>query len=275
MLDLTVTGGKARSTALIIDGKHVVVGGGGAIDLASEKIDVVLLPTAKDMTLAPLVAPVHLAGTLTDPQVMGDATDILSTTGHLLLGIVDPLSLATPVLHPERQGDMPCLDPAAFTGAAAGPRRARRQDRGRCGEDVGQGIGAAIKKARRGRLQAAGGRHRSVTGRPAQIGSVRRIAPRSRSSWSSWPALRSGKAGASSSRENCLRSSTQPTMRADVGRHLGRGARALAHQAEAAALLDQANAAGPHAVALLGRFGEQLGQIVGVTRVVKARAASP
>jgi hypothetical protein len=43
---------------------------------------------------------------------MGDATDLLDSTGNLLLGIVNPLSLATPVLFPDRGGDMPCRDPA-------------------------------------------------------------------------------------------------------------------------------------------------------------------
>ena len=100
VLDFEARDGKARSTAFVVNGKHVVIGGGGAIELASGKIDFMLLPTAKDMTLAPLVAPVHLAGTITDPQVMGDAADILNGTGHLLLGIVNPLSLATPILHP-------------------------------------------------------------------------------------------------------------------------------------------------------------------------------
>jgi AsmA family protein len=150
VLDLTVTSGKARSTALVIDGKHVVVGGGGAIDLATEQIDVMLLPTAKDMTLAPLVAPVHLTGALSDPKVVGDARDILSTTGHLLLGIVDPLSLATPVLHPERAGDRPCLDPAAFAGPQQGPAERAEEKTVETLEDVGQGIGAAIKKVGEG-----------------------------------------------------------------------------------------------------------------------------
>jgi hypothetical protein len=104
--------GKARSTALVIDGKRVVIGGGGAIDLATGQIDFMLIPKAKTAVLAPLVTPVHLAGTIADPKVMGDATDLLDSTGNLLLGIVNPLSLATPVLFPDRGGDMPCRDPA-------------------------------------------------------------------------------------------------------------------------------------------------------------------
>jgi len=122
-----------------------VIGGGGAIELATGKIDFVLLPTAKDATLAPLVAPVHLAGTIVDPQVLADAPDLLEGAGHLLLGIVDPLSLATPILHRERRGDMPCRDPAAFAGGQRGPV-GRAADTGiDAVEDVGHGIGAAIK----------------------------------------------------------------------------------------------------------------------------------
>jgi AsmA family protein len=161
VLDLEAKDGKAHSTAFVIDGKHVVVGGGGAIDLGTGAIDVMLLPTAKDATFAPLVAPVHLTGTIADPQVMDDAGDILKSTGHLLLGIVDPLSLATPILHPERGGDLPCRDPAAFAGGEPGAV-------GRVGgaavdavEDVGHGIGAAIKDLGKGAVDLFDG----VTGR--------------------------------------------------------------------------------------------------------------
>ena len=150
VLDFEAKDGKARSTVFVIDGKHVVVGGGGAVELASGKIDFVLLPTAKEATLAPLVAPVHLAGTITDPQVMGDAADILSSTGHLLLGIVNPLSLATPILHPGRSGDMPCRDPAAFARGQQGP--VERVGKGAVDaiEGVGQGIGSAIESLGKG-----------------------------------------------------------------------------------------------------------------------------
>jgi uncharacterized protein involved in outer membrane biogenesis len=146
VLDFEAKDGKARSTAFVINGKHVVIGGGGAIELATGKIDFMLLPTAKDMTLAPLVAPVHLAGTITDPQVMGDAADILNGTGHLLLGIVNPLSLATPILHPERRGDMPCQDPRAFADERQNPIGRVGQGAVDVIEGVGQGIGTAIDK---------------------------------------------------------------------------------------------------------------------------------
>jgi hypothetical protein len=146
VLDFEAKDGKASSTVLVIDGKHVVIGGGGAIELATGKIDFVLLPTAKDATLAPLVAPVHLAGTITDPQVMGDAADILNSTGHLLLGIVNPLSLATPILHPGRSGDMPCRDPAAFASGQQGPVEGAVD----AIEGVGHGIGSAIESLGKG-----------------------------------------------------------------------------------------------------------------------------
>jgi uncharacterized protein involved in outer membrane biogenesis len=161
VLDLEAKDGKATSTALVIDGKHVVVGGGGAIELASGKIDFMLLPTAKDATLAPLVAPVHLAGTITDPQVMGDAADMLKGTSHLLLGIVDPLSLATPILHPDRSGKMPCLDPAAFAAGQQGPAERVGEGAVDAIEGVGHGIGTAIEKLGEGATDLFDG----ITGR--------------------------------------------------------------------------------------------------------------
>ena len=109
-----------------------------------------LLPTAKEATLAPLVAPVHLTGTITDPQVMGDATDVLNSAGHLLLGIVDPLSLATPILHPDRSGDMPCRDPRAFAGGQPNPVERVGEGAVDVMEGVGHGIGAAIERLGKG-----------------------------------------------------------------------------------------------------------------------------
>jgi hypothetical protein len=161
VLDFEAKDGKASSTVLVIDGKHVVIGGGGAIELATGKIDFVLLPTAKDMTLAPLVAPVHLAGTITDPQVMDDAADILKGTGHLLLGIVNPLSLATPILHPDRSGDMPCRDPGAFAAGQRGPVERAGEGAVDAIEDVGHGIGSAIKDLGKGATDLFDG----ITGR--------------------------------------------------------------------------------------------------------------
>ena len=150
VLDLEAKDGKARSTAFVVDGKHVVVGGGGAIELATGKIDFVLLPTAKDATLAPLVAPVHLTGPITDPQVMDDAADILKTTGHLLLGIVNPLSLATPILHPDRRGMAPCRDPAAFANEQMMPGGSVGQGAADVIEGVGHGIGKAVEDLGKG-----------------------------------------------------------------------------------------------------------------------------
>jgi hypothetical protein len=150
VLDLTAENGKAQSTLLVIDGKHVVIGGGGAIDLATGKIDFVLLPTAKEATLAPFVTPVHLAGTITDPKVVNDAASILSGTGHLLLGIVNPLSLATPVLHPDRSGDLPCRNPAAFVSGQQGPVEAVGGTAVDAVKSVGQGIGSAIEDIGKG-----------------------------------------------------------------------------------------------------------------------------
>jgi uncharacterized protein involved in outer membrane biogenesis len=161
VLDLDAKDGKARSTTFVIDAKHVVVGGGGAIELATGRIDVMLLPTAKKATLAPLAAPVHLAGTITDPQVMGDAADILNSTGHLLLGIVNPLSLATPILHPDRRGTMPCRDPAAFAAGQQGPVERIGDGAVDAIEGVGRGIGSAIEDLGKGASDLLDG----ITGR--------------------------------------------------------------------------------------------------------------
>lgn len=154
VLDLDAESGKARSTALVIDAQRVVVGGGGAVELATGKIDFLLLPKAKGVALLPLVAPVHLVGTVTDPTVTDDAGDILSSTGHLLLGIVNPLSLVTPILHPSLGGTTPCEN---ATLPAAQRENLFERAQGAAGKAVGdvehgigsvlEDIGGAAKKA--------------------------------------------------------------------------------------------------------------------------------
>jgi hypothetical protein len=148
VLDLEAKDGKARSTVLVIDGKHVVVGGGGAIDLATGEIDVVLLPKAKDATLAPLVAPVHLAGTITDPKVVGDAESVLGSASHLLLGMVNPLSLATPVLHPDLQGSRPCRDPSVMQ--RSDPIERVGGTAVDAAEDTAKGVGSLLEQVGKG-----------------------------------------------------------------------------------------------------------------------------
>ena len=81
---------------------------------------------------------------------MGDAGDILRGTGHLLLGIVNPLSLVTPILHPDRRGAMPCEDPGAFTRGQQNPIEGVGQGAVNVLEGVGQGIGSAIESLGRG-----------------------------------------------------------------------------------------------------------------------------
>jgi hypothetical protein len=92
---------------------------------------------------------------------MGDAADILNSTGHLLLGIVNPLSLATPILHPDRSGKMPCLDPAAFASGQRGPVEQVGEGAVDALEGVGHGIGTAIDKLGEGATDLFDG----ITGR--------------------------------------------------------------------------------------------------------------
>ena len=148
VLDLEAKDGKARSTALVIDGKHAVIGGGGAIELASGNIDFVLLPTAKNATLAPLVTPVHLAGTITDPKLVGDAASLLGSTTHLLLGIVNPLSLATPVLHPGLKGGEPCRNPSVVQ--RSDPVEKVGGTAIDAVEDTAKGVGSALEEIGKG-----------------------------------------------------------------------------------------------------------------------------
>lgn len=142
-----VTGGVARSTALLIDTPLVTIGGEGAVDLRDEMMDVVLTPRTKDATLLAVAAPVRLHGPLSDPTVTVDTGDLLARGGAaLLLGAINPATMVVPFVTTGTGDDNPCL--AALSGAAAAPADSSTgvtlEDVQRSLDQMGRGAGETL-----------------------------------------------------------------------------------------------------------------------------------
>ena len=67
------TDGLGRSRSFVADTGAAVVVGDGDIDLRNETIHMTFEPAAKDVSLAALAVPVHVTGSLADPDVTPDA----------------------------------------------------------------------------------------------------------------------------------------------------------------------------------------------------------
>lgn len=96
LADFGVKGGRARSRALAMDGRKVVIIGEGAVDLPDEKMDIILKPEPVDPELFSMATDIRIHGSLYDPQINPDTADLATKVGGLLLGTVNPLALTVP-----------------------------------------------------------------------------------------------------------------------------------------------------------------------------------
>ncbi|MFH1137974.1 MAG: AsmA-like C-terminal region-containing protein [Pseudomonadota bacterium] len=77
--------GLGKSKVMLLDASRMILAGVGTVNLADEKIDLVLYPRPKDATLINLATPVRVTGTLGRPEVFPTAAGLATTTGRLIL----------------------------------------------------------------------------------------------------------------------------------------------------------------------------------------------
>jgi uncharacterized protein involved in outer membrane biogenesis len=80
--------GVATSKALVVDTGGATIVGSGKIMLDSEKLDMHLDPTAKQVNLANLAIPVNVGGTLASPRVLPDPTALAKGATGAIAGAV-------------------------------------------------------------------------------------------------------------------------------------------------------------------------------------------
>ena len=107
--DLDVRRGIATSNVVVLDTDDTVVIGSGVVDLAHEQLDLTLYPRPKDVSPLAARAPLHVRGSLRDPQVLPDAK-VLAARGvtAALLALVNPLLALAPFIETGPGKDSDC-----------------------------------------------------------------------------------------------------------------------------------------------------------------------
>jgi uncharacterized protein involved in outer membrane biogenesis len=95
VLGAEVVDGIAKTDELLIDSRRMTVGGSGTLKLATEEIDLLLVPSPRESSLVSLAHPVHILGPLSGPSYSVatlPSRKKLAVTG-LLAGLVNPAFL--------------------------------------------------------------------------------------------------------------------------------------------------------------------------------------
>jgi uncharacterized protein involved in outer membrane biogenesis len=164
--DFEIENGIATSRAFLIDSEHATLFGSGNIDLGEEKVDFLLKPKPKTVTLN-VAVPVKVSGTLTDPSYTLEKTQAArKALGVVGLFVFPPAALIG--LGELGTGeDNPCLQIARDGTAAAQERENALQRGGTAVKNTLQGAeqkirqgGTAVKKT----FQGVGGKLEGLLG---------------------------------------------------------------------------------------------------------------
>ncbi|RFC34990.1 MAG: AsmA protein/hypothetical protein [Candidatus Nitrotoga sp. SPKER] len=98
--DFGVKNGVMEANALILDTVDTNIGGMGTIDFGKEMLDLTLNPQPKDKSPIALRGPIHIRGTLANPDVQLDKVKLVERgLGAVLLGIINPLLALIPLIE--------------------------------------------------------------------------------------------------------------------------------------------------------------------------------
>ena len=93
VVHMDVEDGVATGEGAVMETRHAIVAGGGAVDLRTEHLGLVLSAQPKDKTLLDLTASLRVGGTLRYPEVDVVSVDVAFGATQILLGVANPFSL--------------------------------------------------------------------------------------------------------------------------------------------------------------------------------------
>ena len=133
--DFDVKDGVMKSRVINFDTEDTNIWGGGTVNLDRERLNLVLRPKPKDMSLLSVRAPIHITGPFADPKVRPDLGTVAAKGGAALaLGaLVGPLAALLPLIELGPGEDSNCGALLKKTAAptpesATGPESAARKD---------------------------------------------------------------------------------------------------------------------------------------------------
>jgi uncharacterized protein involved in outer membrane biogenesis len=137
--------GMATGGAMLLDTAKVTVQGAGTIDLASERIALVLTPQPKERSLISLATPIDVGGTLAAPTLSPNRMALAKDAAGAAIGnVIVPFGFLVPLLSGGTGNDNPCV---AALSQAKGTTRPGAAAQPRDGEG---GIGGALQGVGKG-----------------------------------------------------------------------------------------------------------------------------
>ncbi len=107
--DFDVHNGKMLVQALVFDTAVTTITGTGSIDLAQERLDLLLRQNTKNTSPLALRSPIHVSGTLARPEVGVDKLQVAARgLGALALGVVNPFLALIPLIDAGPGKDSDC-----------------------------------------------------------------------------------------------------------------------------------------------------------------------
>ncbi|EGV52722.1 AsmA family protein [endosymbiont of Riftia pachyptila (vent Ph05)] len=101
--------GVARSLGLLVDTQELTIAGSGKIDFRRDRIDMILDPRPKQLTLISFANPVAVSGPLHDPQINPTKLSVLKAIAGVALGISNPALLLVAFGDVGVGDENPCL----------------------------------------------------------------------------------------------------------------------------------------------------------------------
>lgn len=143
--DFAIHDGTATVRDMLMDTDAVTMKGEGTVDLGAERLDLVLTPKPKEMSLVNLATPIDVDGSLRHPNVAPDKLGLAKNVATGALTAINPLVALVPLVLDSGGDANPCL--AALHTTANGGSQPAAKEGGVAGaaKDVGSKIGNAVK----------------------------------------------------------------------------------------------------------------------------------
>jgi AsmA protein len=107
--DFSVAAGVMQARALVLDTAVNTLTGSGQVNLATETLDLTIVPRTKVSSVVALRGPVYVKGSFNQPQVSLDTSRIVTRgAGALALGLLNPLLALIPLFEAGPGVDSPC-----------------------------------------------------------------------------------------------------------------------------------------------------------------------
>ena len=107
--DFDVRHGVMKVDSLVLDTEVNTIVGFGTVDLGQEKIDLTVVPHTKKTSLVALRAPIHVRGSLGQPEISLDTAKAAGRgLGAIALGLLNPFLALLPLVDPAKEVDTDC-----------------------------------------------------------------------------------------------------------------------------------------------------------------------